>query len=99
MSQKYEHIVLRSDSMFLINSLSKWCATWRQNGWKTVNGEDVKNRQDFEQILNLMDKIKVCFLTNLRYSKTFCLFHFRILYTKIMSWVGFKQILLIGILK
>uniref|UniRef100_A0A914XJM7 ribonuclease H n=1 Tax=Plectus sambesii TaxID=2011161 RepID=A0A914XJM7_9BILA len=60
-SLKYERVILRSDSQFLINSLSKWSSTWRRNGWKTVKGTDVKNRQDFEEILELMDKIQVEF--------------------------------------
>lgn len=39
--------------------MTKWIGGWKKNGWKTANGEEVKNRPELEQIDELMKKIKV----------------------------------------
>ena len=44
-------ILIRSDSMYCINALTKWCYTWKVNGWKTSTGGEVLNKDLIEKIL------------------------------------------------
>ncbi|GMT14108.1 hypothetical protein PFISCL1PPCAC_5405, partial [Pristionchus fissidentatus] len=44
-------LIVRTDSMLLINSMDKWIVKWKSNGWKTADGKDVKN-QDMLMILD-----------------------------------------------
>ena len=37
-------VTIYSDSMYTINCLTKWLEGWKRRGWKTTNGEDVKNK-------------------------------------------------------
>lgn len=36
-------IVIYTDSMYLINSITSWADKWKENKWKKSNGEDVLN--------------------------------------------------------
>ncbi|KAG6960731.1 hypothetical protein JG688_00009437 [Phytophthora aleatoria] len=50
----YEYKVLYnySDSSMLINSMTNWIYKWHRNGWTTVSGTEVKNRDILEQLLD-----------------------------------------------
>lgn len=50
---KYQSKVLfiYSDSKLLVDSMSKWIYKWRNNGWRTVNGTDVQNRDILEKLM------------------------------------------------
>ncbi len=37
-------LVVYSDSEYLTNGMSKWLAGWMKRGWKTANGDPVKNQ-------------------------------------------------------
>lgn len=47
------NIKLYTDSKYVVDSVTKWVFNWIKNGWKTSNKEPVKNRQLFEELLNL----------------------------------------------
>jgi len=47
-------IVLHSDSMYAINCLALWGASWIKRGWKTAEGYPVKNRDLIEPMLQLV---------------------------------------------
>ncbi len=50
---------LYSDSAYVVNSIEKgWVETWQNNEWKTTKGEDVKNRDLWEQFIKLHKQIK-----------------------------------------
>lgn len=42
------HILIRTDSSFVFNSVTKWIYQWRKNGWKKVNGLPVINQTLFK---------------------------------------------------
>lgn len=46
-------ILIRSDSRYSIDALTKWVHGWRRRGWKTADGKDVANRELIEEILVL----------------------------------------------
>ena len=47
-------VTLITDSQYLKKAFSDgWLAKWQRNGWQTANREPVKNRDLWEQLLNL----------------------------------------------
>lgn len=43
--------IIRTDSLYSINCVTKWVYTWQRNGWKTSNGHLVENRELIEEIV------------------------------------------------
>lgn len=53
-NDKYE---LFSDSAYVVNSINNnWIDKWQSNSWKTTKGDDVKNRDFWEEFSVLRDK-------------------------------------------
>ncbi|MFY9262647.1 MAG: ribonuclease HI [Actinomycetaceae bacterium] len=48
-------LLLRVDSKYVIDSMTKWAAGWRRRGWKKADGKPVLNRDLIEPILNLYE--------------------------------------------
>jgi len=49
------NITLYSDSKYLTDCFNKgWMENWNKNGWKTADGKDVKNRDLWDKIVQLM---------------------------------------------
>ncbi|KAK6842733.1 ribonuclease H-like protein [Apiospora arundinis] len=51
-----KHIVLKTDSAYLVNGITSYINKWRHNGWKTSSGTDVKNRDLWEWLERLVDE-------------------------------------------
>ncbi|MEO5646366.1 MAG: viroplasmin family protein [Candidatus Paceibacterota bacterium] len=47
-------IVLYSDSMYVINGLTKWAKGWERNGWITSTKTPVENKGQWQNLLVLM---------------------------------------------
>lgn len=56
--KKLEKLVIYTDSMYLINLITKWIHKWKKNRWKTVNGKDVKNKDLIFELDHLIDLYK-----------------------------------------
>ena len=41
---KNSHVIVYTDSSYLINGITKWIHGWKKNGWKTKTGDDVVNK-------------------------------------------------------
>ena len=41
---------IHTDSMFVINCMTKWINGWKKNGWKKSDGQPVKNRVELEAL-------------------------------------------------
>lgn len=58
-------LIIHSDSMYTINSITNWITNWKKKGWKTANGKPVKNRDLFTWLDGLLSyydkKIKITF--------------------------------------
>lgn len=52
-------VIIRSDSQYTIDCLSKWYNGWHRNNWKTQKGEDVKNKDLIQHLHQLCSKHKV----------------------------------------
>lgn len=51
-------VEVHSDSAYVVNAVTKgWFVRWKVNGWKTTSGEDVKNRDLWEELDKLMKQM------------------------------------------
>ncbi|GAB0092784.1 Ribonuclease H1 [Sergentomyia squamirostris] len=46
---------INTDSDFLIKGAQQYVPKWQQNGWRTADGQPVKNRDDFQRLAAEMD--------------------------------------------
>ena len=55
--QRNDNYELFSDSAYVVNSINNnWIGKWQSNSWKTTKGDDVKNRDLWEEFSALRDK-------------------------------------------
>ena len=53
------HVVVHSDSRYITDAFNKrWLSNWKKNGWKTQNGQDVKNKEEWDSLLEEVSKHK-----------------------------------------
>ena len=48
-------LLIRADSSYVINSMTKWATGWRKRGWRKSDGKPVLNRELIERLLNLYE--------------------------------------------
>ena len=48
-------VAIYTDSTYVIKGISEWIWGWRRRGWKTAEGNDVLNRDLWEQLARLVD--------------------------------------------
>ena len=48
-------LLIRADSQYVINVMTKWARGWRAKGWKKADGKPVKNRDLVERLLDLYE--------------------------------------------
>ena len=48
-------LLIRADSSYVINSLTKWAKGWRARGWRKADGKPVLNKELIETLLNLYE--------------------------------------------
>lgn len=48
-----EPVTIYTDSQYVKNGLNSWLAGWVRKGWRKANGEKVKNRDLWEQLLQI----------------------------------------------
>ena len=59
--RNHDHILIRTDSIYSINSLTTWQETRKANGNKTSKGEPIKNEELINQIIEMMEGKKIKF--------------------------------------
>ena len=52
-----QHIIICTDSMYSINCIEKWSKNWLLNNWKNAKGQNVKNKELIQEILNYRDDL------------------------------------------
>ena len=51
---EFKKLDIYSDSAYVVNAIKqKWVNKWQKNNWRTVAGENVKNRDLWEQLIRL----------------------------------------------
>ena len=54
------HIIVVSDSQYLVNGVNLYLDGWKKKGWKTASGDEVKNKEMWkiiDYIINFSDNI------------------------------------------
>ena len=55
-------VEIYSDSAYVVNAFNqKWIDSWKKNGWKNSNKEEVKNRelwQELDELCNMQNSFK-----------------------------------------
>lgn len=60
--QGARHLVIKTDSQFMINSMTKWIVKWKTNGWTLANGNPVVNKEDFEELDEVQKDIGIAWV-------------------------------------
>jgi len=56
-------INLYSDSSYIVNAINKdWISNWQNNGWRTADKKEVKNKDLWEQIIELNVKLNPTYI-------------------------------------
>ena len=56
---KVDDFEIYSDSAYVINAVNnEWISKWKLNDWKTTKGEDVKNKDLWEQLCKYLNILK-----------------------------------------
>ncbi len=56
-------VEIYSDSAYVVNAFNQnWIANWKKNGWKNSKKEDVKNRELWEKLEELIKPHEVTFI-------------------------------------
>jgi ribonuclease HI len=55
-------IKLFSDSEYVVKGVKEWRKGWERKGWKNSKGEPVKNKELWEQLFSLSDRLSVSFI-------------------------------------
>lgn len=58
----YSEAEIRPDSRYAMDSVTSYIKKWKKNGWRTTNGEPVKNQDLIKKIDVLLQEIKVVFV-------------------------------------
>ena len=62
-----DYVVIKTDSSYLVKSVTNWIVRWRRYGWVNSNGDPVSNQDLITELDRLCDKIyndfgvKACF--------------------------------------
>ena len=57
--QGFSEVIIKTDSAFLIKSITQWIRKWKKNGWKLSTGNPVINKEDFVELENELRGISV----------------------------------------
>jgi ribonuclease HI len=56
---EHDKIIIYSDSLYVINSITIWSKKWVNNGWKNKAGHDIKNSSLIKKLLEYYNKYKI----------------------------------------
>ena len=51
-----EELIIYSDSKYVVQGVTEWIHKWKENGWKTAGGDDVKNKDIWMELASLAEK-------------------------------------------
>ncbi len=59
--KKPSEIMLYTDSMYLVNGMTKWMKNWVLRNWKKSDKKPVENKEYWQQLLELSNKHSITF--------------------------------------
>jgi ribonuclease HI len=54
-------VVVYTDSQYLIRGITSWRHNWQTNGWETRNGDSVKNKKLWQDLIKTQDNLDVTY--------------------------------------
>lgn len=57
-TSREEPVTLYTDSTYVIRGITQWIWGWKKNAWKNAEGEDVRNREHWEELSRLVSARK-----------------------------------------
>ena len=54
-----KELIINSDSKYVINGATKWVQKWMDNGWKTSSGDEVKNKEEWTELVNVIKSTNI----------------------------------------
>ena len=54
-----KYLQINSDSKYVVLGVTQWSQQWVKNGWRNSSGEAVRNKQEWEELLELVNKDKM----------------------------------------
>ena len=60
--KKFTEICIITDSNYVKKGITEWLPSWKKNNWKTSSKKEVKNRNLWEELEELVNKNKVDWL-------------------------------------
>ena len=55
----YKYVRVFTDSNYVKMGLTEWSKNWERNGWKTAKGDDVKNKDEWIIMVELLRKFDI----------------------------------------
>lgn len=62
MKNKNKENIVHTDSSYVLNGATKWVQGWKRNDWKTQSKQDVLNKDLWEKMDELLQKVKVSWI-------------------------------------
>lgn len=57
--EETEVVEIYSDSNYVVEGATSWTFGWVKNGWKTKTGSDVLHKEAWQELIKLLQKVKV----------------------------------------
>jgi ribonuclease HI len=54
-----ENVEVYTDSKYVVEGAKGWIFGWMKNGWKTKTGGDVSHKETWQELIDLLKKVKV----------------------------------------
>ncbi|GAB1604283.1 ribonuclease H1 [Argonauta hians] len=58
-TKNISNLIIKTDSQFLINCITKWLSGWKRKGWKKSSGEEVTNKEELQELDSKLEGINV----------------------------------------
>ena len=58
----YKNIIIKTDSMYLVNSMTTWANKWEKNNWMKADGKPVQNLELIKKLYQLSKKLNVKYM-------------------------------------
>ncbi|XP_075223964.1 ribonuclease H-like isoform X2 [Lycorma delicatula] len=59
-------IMVHTESAFVIKCITNWIKNWKENGWKTLYGDEVKNQNTIKKLDNIVNRMQNVYWVHVR---------------------------------
>lgn len=64
----FERVSIRTDSQYLIKSVTDWIFKWLSNGWHKADGTPLKHKNYYRQLLREMEGVDVEWVETIKFA-------------------------------